>query len=165
MDRVSVNFFPTAFELDFGGVAASAIMTNSGFVGEFGMVFSGVGDELFLSTLGAGQLFPNCGIADLVKRLERVLVAMAADPTQRLSSIDSLDEVEHLRVDAWSNRSVVAESVGSGFSIPALFAAQVGRVPEAGALTCEGRSLTYRELDEAVESVGAVVGGRGCGSW
>ena len=35
-------------------------------------------------------------------------------------------------------------------SIPVLFAAQVARTPEAVALSFEGRSMTYRELDEAV---------------
>ncbi|MEB4212465.1 AMP-binding protein, partial [Mycobacterium sp. 94-17] len=39
--------------------------------------------------------------------------------------------------------------VSAGASIPALFAEQVARTPEAPALTCAGRSWTYRELDEA----------------
>ena len=34
-------------------------------------------------------------------------------------------------------------------SIPVLFAEQVARTPEAVAVTFEGRSVTYRELDEA----------------
>ncbi|WP_156617000.1 AMP-binding protein, partial [Mycobacterium sp. 852014-52144_SCH5372336] len=34
-------------------------------------------------------------------------------------------------------------------SIPGLFAAQVSRAPEAVAVSFEGRSMTYRELDEA----------------
>jgi len=32
-------------------------------------------------------------------------------------------------------------------SIPVLFAAQVARTPEAVALSCEGQSLTYREVE------------------
>ncbi|WP_343710737.1 condensation domain-containing protein, partial [Mycobacterium sp.] len=91
-ERVVVDFFPTAFSLDFGGVAASASMTNSGLVSGFGLIFSGVGDELFFSTLGAGQLFSNFDAPDLALRLQRVLVAMTADPGRRLSSVDVLDE-------------------------------------------------------------------------
>ena len=51
-DRIVINFFPAAFTLDFGGAPASANMTNSGLAGSTGFTFSGLGDELFLSTLG-----------------------------------------------------------------------------------------------------------------
>ncbi len=44
-DRVNVNFIPSVFTLDFGGVAASASYTSSGLVGGFGLFFSGVGDQ------------------------------------------------------------------------------------------------------------------------
>ena len=53
-DRVSVNFLPSTFTLSFGGVTASASLTNFGPVGGFGLIFSSAGDELFLSTAGAG---------------------------------------------------------------------------------------------------------------
>ncbi len=96
-DRVSVNFIPSKFSLDFGGVSASAAYTSSGVVGGFGLFFSGVGDELFLSTAGPGQPFSNFDVSDLAGRLQRVLVAMAADPARRLSSIDVLDEGERAR--------------------------------------------------------------------
>ena len=71
------------------------------------MVFSGAGDQLFLSTAGAGQPFSNCDVSDLARRLERVLVAMAADPGRRLSSMDVLDEGEHARLDEVGNRAVL----------------------------------------------------------
>src|ERR1700739_2123948 len=76
VDRVSVNFSPTAFTLDFGGVRASASMTNSGLVGGFGLIFSGAGDQLFLSTLGAAQPFSNFDVSDLAWRLRRGVVGV-----------------------------------------------------------------------------------------
>ena len=48
-------------------------------------------------------------------------------------------------------------------SIPVLFAAQVARTPEAVALTCEGRSMTYRELDEAANRLAHLLAGQGAG--
>ena len=48
-------------------------------------------------------------------------------------------------------------------SIPVLFAAQVARTPEAVAVTCEGRSLTYRELDEAANRLAHLLAGHGAG--
>jgi amino acid adenylation domain-containing protein/non-ribosomal peptide synthase protein (TIGR01720 family) len=162
-DRVVIDFFPLAFSLDFGGFAASASMTNSGFVGGFGLILSGVGDELFLSTLGAGQLFSNSDVSDLVRRLERVLMAMTADPTRRVSSIDVLDAGEHAQLEKWGNRAALTEPVSTPVSIPALFAAQVARTPHAVALTSEGVSMTYRELDDAANRVAHVLAGRGVG--
>ncbi len=89
--RVSVNFLPSKMTMDFAGVEASASFTNPGQVGDFGLIFSGAGDQLFLSTAGAGGPFANFDVSELARRLERVLVAMTADPGRRLSSMDVLD--------------------------------------------------------------------------
>ena len=48
-------------------------------------------------------------------------------------------------------------------SIPVLFAAQVARTPEAVAVTCGGRSLTYRELEEAANRLAHLLAGHGAG--
>src|SRR6185312_13860635 len=75
-DRVSVNFLPSKMTMDFAGVAASASFTNLGPMGGFGLIFSGAGDQLFLSTAGAGGPFSNFDVPDLASRLGRVLMAM-----------------------------------------------------------------------------------------
>ena len=48
-------------------------------------------------------------------------------------------------------------------SIPALFAAQVARAPEAVAISCGGLSMTYRELDEASNRLAHLLAGHGVG--
>ena len=48
-------------------------------------------------------------------------------------------------------------------SIPVLFAEQVARAPEAVALTFDGRSMTYRELDEAANRLAHLLTGQGAG--
>ena len=48
-------------------------------------------------------------------------------------------------------------------SVPVLFAAQVARAPEAVALSCDGRSMTYRELDEASNRLAHLLAGQGAG--
>ena len=45
------------------------------------------------------DVFDADSIETLIERLERVLVAMTADPTRRLSSMDLLDAGEHARLD------------------------------------------------------------------
>ncbi|MCK8643400.1 condensation domain-containing protein, partial [Mycobacterium colombiense] len=147
-ERVSVNFIPSAFTLPFGGVMASASYTNSGQADGFGLIFSSDGDELFLSTAGSWQPWSGLDAPDLAARLQRLLVAMTADPTRPLRTLDVVDESERARLDKWGNEAVLAEPM-EPVSVVGLFAAQVGRTPDAVALTCGGRSWTYRELDEA----------------
>ncbi|HEY0226171.1 MAG TPA: condensation domain-containing protein, partial [Mycobacterium sp.] len=94
------------------------------------------------------DVFDAASIEALIQRLERVVVAMAADTSRRLSSIDVVDEREHARLDEIGNRAVLTEAT-TPVSIPELFAAQSRRTPETVAISCTGRSITYRELDEA----------------
>ena len=119
---------------------------------------AGIGGEVEFRT----DVFDPASIEMLIDRLERVLVAMAADPAARLSSLDVLDEAERARLDGFGHRAVLTRAV-SGMSIPALFAAQVTRTPEAVALSCAGRSLTYLELDEASNRFAHLLAAQGAG--
>ena len=69
---------------------------------------------------------------------------------------------EHARLDEIGNRAVLTQPA-TPVSIPVLFAAQVARTPEAVALTFEGRSMTYRELDEASNRLAHLLAGQGAG--
>ena len=108
------------------------------------------------------DVFDAASIEALIERLQRVLVAMTADPGRRLSSVDVLDEGEHARLDEIGNRAVLTESP-AGVSVPVLFAAQVARTPEAVALTFGDLSMTYRELDEAANRLAHLLSGYGVG--
>ncbi|MUM27544.1 amino acid adenylation domain-containing protein [Mycolicibacterium sp. CBMA 295] len=88
---------------------------------------------------------------------------MTSDLSRRLSSMDFLDDDEHDRLDEWGNRAVLTEPVSVSASIPALFAAQVARAPGAVAVSFEGRSMTYRELDEAANRLAHLLSSRGVG--
>ena len=72
-------------------------------------------------------MFDAASVEALIERLERVVVAMTADPTRRLSSMDLLDEAEHVRLDEWQPRGV--DPARTPVSIPVLFAEQVARAP------------------------------------
>ena len=120
------------------------------------------GAELVLRVGFDTDVFDKAGIEALVGRLERVLVVMTTDPGRSLSSVDLLDEVERVRLDGWGNRRVLARPV-AGLSVPVLFGAQVVRTPDAVAVRRAGRSMTYRELDEAANRLAHVLVGRGVG--
>ena len=109
------------------------------------------------------DVFDAGSIEALVERLLRVLVAVTADSTRRLSSVDVLDAGEHARLDEIANRAVLSRAPTTPVSIPVLFAAQVARSPEAVAVTFEGRSLTYRELEEAANRLAHLLAGCGVG--
>ena len=120
------------------------------------------GRELGLRVEFDTEVFDAITIESLVERFKRLLADMTADPTQRLSSLDVVDEGELARLAEWGNRAVLSEPV-AGVSIPELFAGQVARVPDAAALTFEGRSLSYRELDEAANRLAHLLADRGAG--
>ncbi|MBY0289721.1 MAG: amino acid adenylation domain-containing protein, partial [Mycobacteriaceae bacterium] len=123
---------------------------------------AGPGTELGLRVEYDADAFDAADIEGMIGRLQRVLVAMTADPDKPLSSLDLVDEYEHVRLDGWGNRTVLADAAPT-VSIPALFAAQVVRTPAAVALSCGGRSWTYRELDEASNRLAHLLVGEGAG--
>ena len=162
-NRVVINFIPTTLMGSFADAPASGTLTHSGLVDQFGLVFFRDDDQLFLSTQGAGRLVSYCDARDLAERLERVFVAMTADPARSLSSIDLLSGDEHNRLNGSSNTAVLTEPATTLMSVPALFAEQTARTPEAVALVGGERSLTYRELDEAANRLAHLLASHGVG--
>ncbi|WP_425180504.1 amino acid adenylation domain-containing protein, partial [Mycobacterium sp.] len=112
------------------------------------------------------DVFDAASIETLIERWRQVLAAMTADPTRRLSSIDLLDDAEHGRLDQWGNQAVLTLPATTPASIPVLFAAQAARTPHAKALTFQGHSMTYQELDAATNRLAHLIvrhdAGPGC---
>ncbi|MCV7081489.1 non-ribosomal peptide synthetase, partial [Mycolicibacterium insubricum] len=163
-NRVAVNFIPGRLTLDLAGTPVTASYTNHGPLGHFGLFFLGSGDELILSTAGAGQPFADFEVADLADRLQHIVRAMADDPDRSLSSFDTLRGGECEQLESWGNRAVLGTPVSSsGVSIPGLFARQVVAGPDAVALRFDGVSVSYRGLDEASNRLAHVLIARGAG--
>ncbi len=109
------------------------------------------------------DVFDAVSVETMIGRLARVAEALIDDPARRLSSIDVLDVAEHARLDDVGNRTVLVEPSVPVMSIPGLFAAQVARAPEAVAVSFDGHSMTYRELDEASNRLAHWLVGLGAG--
>nr|MDT0526462.1 AMP-binding protein [Streptomyces sp. DSM 41633] len=90
---------------------------------------------------------------------------MTADTSQRISSLDLLDEAERAHLDGWGNRAVLnaPATASATISIPALFAAQAARVPEAVAISFDGSRMTYLELDDAATRLARRLAAHGVG--
>ncbi|OBK38921.1 non-ribosomal peptide synthetase, partial [Mycobacterium sp. 1165196.3] len=121
------------------------------------------GEELRLRVEFDTDVFDPAHIDTLTARLHRLLVAMAADPARPLLSVDALDGGEHARLADWGNRAALTGGAAAPPSLPALFATQVTRRPDAIAVTCEGRTMTYRALDEASNRLAHLLVDQGIG--
>ncbi len=96
----------------------------------------------------ARDLFDEATAADLATRLVRVLRAVAADQDVRVSEVEVLDPAERDELLRVLNDT---GTEGTSAMLPELFAAQVARTPDAPAVTCGGRQLSYAELDATAD--------------
>ncbi|WP_157521432.1 non-ribosomal peptide synthetase [Mycobacterium sp. ACS4331] len=147
-NRLSVNFLPAKYTLDFGGSTATATLVHAGVVGGTGLFFSGAGRQLVLNAAGSGHPLSRLEVPALAERLQRVLDVLTSEASRSLSSVAMLDRSDALRLSEIGNHCALSRPEATE-SIPALFRSQVTRRPDAVAVRCDTRGLTYRELDDA----------------
>ena len=82
----------------------------------------------------------------MLRHLATLLEGMAADPDARLCDLPLLGADERARVVSAWNDTARGYPVAT---LPALFAAQAARTPDAAAVAAEDGALTYAELDAA----------------
>ncbi|MFC1414690.1 amino acid adenylation domain-containing protein, partial [Streptacidiphilus sp. N1-12] len=85
--------------------------------------------------------------ARLRDRLDLLLAAFVADPDQPVGRVGLLTRREQQQLQEWNDTAVAAEPT----TLPALFAAKAAATPDAPALVDGDRTLSYAELDAAVE--------------
>ncbi|BBY24061.1 hypothetical protein MSTO_42660 [Mycobacterium stomatepiae] len=121
------------------------------------------GDELGLRVEYDTEIFDAQTIEALIRRLQRVLAAMAVDAAQRLSAIPLLEGAEQAQLDEIGNRGALTRPATRA-SVPELFTAQAACTPDAIAITCDGRSISYRELDQSANRVAHLLACEGAGA-
>ena len=73
-----------------------------------------------------------------------MLAAVAADPDVRLRQVPVLDAAERAQVLAgWNDTAAPVPAV----TVPELFAARAARFPDAVAVVCGRRAVSYGELE------------------
>ena len=93
---------------------------------------------------------------DTVERLRRVLVAVTADPTAPLSSMDLLDAGEHARLDAMG-QSRGADRAGTGRGVDSGGVRRAGRAhARGGGADCAGPVVDLPRARRGLEPVGAL---------
>ncbi|RCH65568.1 amino acid adenylation domain-containing protein [Streptomyces sp. SDr-06] len=106
------------------------------------------------------DLFDRETVEAIAHRFVRVLSRLVADSERAIGGIDTLERAErdHLLTD-FNDTAVELPDL----TVPQLFAHQVARTPDAPALVCDGRTLTYRELDERASGIARELVRRGAG--
>jgi non-ribosomal peptide synthetase component F len=97
-----------------------------------------------------------CALLDTC--LANLAAALEDAPTTPLRQVQVLGEAERAEVvSAWND---TGHQVPEG-TVPELFAAQVGRVPDAVAVACDGVCLSYAELDARASRLAGLLAARG----
>ncbi|MFD8146637.1 amino acid adenylation domain-containing protein [Streptomyces sp. NPDC059708] len=149
--------------LEFAGLDAESQTLETG-TAKFDLFFNMIPDasggaEVRLEY--AVDLFDAGTVETLAARFVRVLDALAADADRTVGGVDVLDAAEReLLLDRYND---TAAEVPAGLTVPELFEAQAARTPDAPALVCDGRTLSYRELDERAETLARELNRRGAG--
>jgi amino acid adenylation domain-containing protein len=106
-------------------------------------------------------LFDRTTARRMVDHLQRVYAAVAASPDMPIQDLPLMSDAEQRQVlGAWNHSATTRPDTATFVD---LFAAQVVRTPDAVAAVCQGKSLTYRELDSRAQSWARVLSGHGVG--
>ncbi|MGW1768320.1 amino acid adenylation domain-containing protein [Streptomyces sp. NPDC002073] len=144
------------------GVESETLETQTA---KFDLFFNMIPD----ATGGAGvrleyatDLFDRGTIETLADRYVRVLRQLVADSGRTVGGIDVLDAAERdLLINRFNGKADALAP--SEQTVPEMFESQVARTPDAPALLCDGRTLTYRELDDKANAVAGELVRRGAG--
>jgi amino acid adenylation domain-containing protein len=133
--------------LNLGGLKLGSLMSEN-LTAKFDLT-------LFISEGGDGRLsgsieyntdlFDGSRIDSMIEHFRTLLEAIAADPEERVSQLPLLTQGERERLLFEWNRTALPEVSHAG--IHQWFAAQAELTPERVAVVCEGRQLTYGELN------------------
>jgi amino acid adenylation domain-containing protein len=97
------------------------------------------------------DLFHRTSLRRLSEHWRALVSAIGRTPDLRISELDLLTPAErHQLAREWND---TAASLPADATIPALFALQVARAPDAVALVQDDETLTYRELDASADSL------------
>jgi len=107
------------------------------------------------------ELFDATTVTRLAGHFNRLLAAVAGDPEAPVSALPLLSEAErhHILLE-WND---VSGGHGRGDTLPARFAAQAARQPEAVALIAGGREVGYAKLDSLACRLASLLRSLGAG--
>ena len=132
-------------------------------VSKFDMTLSAEeqGSEIKFKLEYCTRLFERQTMERLVEHFKNIIKAVAENPELKLDEIDMISESEKQQLLADFNNT--ATPYPEEKTICQAFEEQVENTPDNLAVAYEGRSLTYRELNEKANQLAAVLRGKGVG--
>ncbi|TYB42714.1 non-ribosomal peptide synthetase [Actinomadura chibensis] len=160
-----INIMPFDYRLDFAGLPARMHPLTTGPVDDLSINvydnFDGAG--LRVDFDAHPDLYTEGEVGAHLDRYVRFLRALGdADPAAPLRDVDLLDDAERALVLAGWNDT--ASPVDPAAVVPGLVEAQAARTPDAPAVTHDGSTLTYRELNERANRLARHLAGLGVGA-
>jgi len=125
------------------------------------ITLSEIGPEIAVDWEYATDLFDGPTIERMAAGFERLLSAWLKTPSLHLADLPLLSETEARQLAAWSRPQPVATAPSC---LHELFTATARRTPSAVALSCEGKTLTYGDLDQQSDRLARRLLGVGLGS-
>ncbi|HEY4594401.1 MAG TPA: condensation domain-containing protein, partial [Thermoanaerobaculia bacterium] len=150
--------------VDLPGLSLSPVPFERGLsLFELELSFWEFGDQMDAEITYSAERFDPATVRRLGAHLETLLRGLLADPGRRISTVPLLSTAERHQLTAEWNDTAAAYPQEA--SIPALFAEQAARRPDAPALLGPepGAVLTYRELDERSAALAGELARRGVG--
>ncbi|MGN9762080.1 amino acid adenylation domain-containing protein, partial [Streptomyces sp. SD31] len=154
------------------GVSATLMPVHTG-LSRFDLVFAfdenrdaeGEPAGLNLAVEFSTELFDAGTVRALTERLVRLLTEVVAEPDARLGDVDVLVPGEHHALLVAANRPDSAAALGESVAatLPELFEQQAARHADRTALTFEGTSLSYGELNSRANRLARLLVARGIG--
>ncbi|MFB6527721.1 amino acid adenylation domain-containing protein [Streptomyces sp. NPDC056399] len=159
----TVNILPRSEDLRFADHRAELRPEWLGPVSDLAFSFAegtdGIGYTVHLDA--DADVCDEAALADHARRFLALLDAFTADLDRPVGRIELTSEAERGRL---LDEFGVAPREVPELSWPAAFEAQVRRSPDAVALVCEDRELTYAALDDAADRLARLLRSRGVGA-
>ncbi|MZF85520.1 non-ribosomal peptide synthetase, partial [Streptomyces sp. SID5643] len=112
----------------------------------------------------SAELFDHASAVALAERFVRVLDAVTTDPSRPVGRVEVLAGTERAAlIETWTGSSAGPGTDGAEATLAGLFADQAARTPDVVAVSCEGVSLTYGELDARANRLARLLIARGAG--
>ena len=102
------------------------------------------GDRLVAELEYLSALYDPSTARRLLHQLGHLLTGLLEEPERPLAEVSLLSAAEQHQLREWND---TRRHLGPATTLPAMFAEQVARTPEAPAVHFAGETLTYRELD------------------
>lgn len=137
----------------------SAAEDSSGnFLEDLKFSFEDRGEQLCGTITYAIDLFDRPTITEMARHLQNLLAGACADPAKRVSELDILSADERNRIVYEWNLTLAAYP---NCCVHELFEQQAAKTPDLTAVVSEGKTLSYRELNERANQLANYLRKRG----